>query len=100
MSKKHDAVGKAEAIVDAQSSFKGYTIEEVRYRRAVVALQKEFAKEQVLHDVASLKKVSLLPSKKVAPKLLAGLNYADYALMGFSAFKYGRKIFNLFRRRK
>lgn len=90
---------------------KGLTISEIRYQRALVALQKEFCKEKIGHSVRNLKNSS--PFSKnyeaksgagrvgaIASRLLHGMNYLDYALIGFSVFSNVRKITSLFRKRK
>lgn len=98
-------------ITAPQSAFKGYTIEELRYQRALVALQKEFCATKIRRNLGNLQKSnplkassssSLLPGKfgSVVPKLLSGLNYLDYALIGFSVFGTLRKITSIFRKKK
>lgn len=92
------------------SDFKGYTIEDLRYQRALVALQKDFAKSKLIHNVSKLKSKKLIggDSKKfqiskasgVASKLLTGLSYLDYAMLGMSAFSAGKKFLSFFRRKK
>lgn len=90
---------------------RGLTISEIRYQRALVALQKEFCKEKIGHSVRNLKNSS--PFSKnyeaksgggrfgaIASKLLTGMNYLDYAVIGFSVFSNVRKITSLFRKRK
>lgn len=91
--------------------FKGYTLEELRYQRALVALQKEFCKSKLTRNVRNIQKSKLLnPSSSasslpgkvgfVASKIFTGLNYLDYAMIGFSVFGAVRKIFSIFRRNK
>lgn len=91
--------------------FKGYTVEELKYRRALVALQKEFCETRILKNVAALQKsnpfspstaASSIPGKIgfVASKLLTGLNYLDYAMIGFSMFGSARKVYSFFHKKK
>lgn len=94
---------------------KGLTISEIRYQRALVALQKEFCKENISASMRKLK--GSLPFSKnyddgtkskssvgrigaIAGKLLGHMNYLDYAIIGFSAFSNVRKIFRLFKKNK
>ncbi len=102
---------ETERITQPENKFKGYTLEELRYQRALVLLQKEFCKSRITRNVNNLQKsnplspstaASSLPGKVgfVASKLLTGLNYLDYAMIGFSLFGTARKIFSIFRRRK
>ncbi len=93
-------------------SFKGYTMEELRYQRALVAMKKEFCKESLLEGVAAIQNHSLFGKKPdgvlarnsrlggIAGKLMSGLNYVDYAVMGMSIFNSAKKVLGLFRRKK
>lgn len=107
--KKTEDVAKSITHPDVQ--FKGYTLEEIRYQRALVALQKEFCKTKILRNVHNLQKsnplapssaVKSMPGKVgfVASKLLTGLNYLDYAMLGFSLFSSARKVYSFFHRKK
>lgn len=102
---------EAEEITSPSMEFKGYTLEELRYQRAFVTLQKEFCKSKLLRGVEKLKKTNpLSPSSAaenlpgkvgfVATKLLTGLNYLDYAVLGFTAFSSIRKALSIFKRKK
>ncbi len=101
----------AKSITHPEVQFKGYTLEEIRYQRALVALQKEFCKTKMARNVHNLKKANpltpagaanSLPGKLgfAATKLITGLNYLDYAVLGFSIFSSVRKVYSLFRRKK
>lgn len=95
-----------------KNTFNGYSMEDLRYRRALVALQKEFAKSKVISDAHKIQRHS--PFSKnfgedkssvgkigaIANKLLSGFNYLDYAMIGYSVFNSGRKIFSLFKKKK
>lgn len=101
----------AKNITHPTVKFKGYTLEEIRYQRALVALQKEFCKTKLRRNVNNLRKsnplssrgaVAALPGRMggIASRLLSGLNYLDYAMMGFSVFGSLRKIYSFFRKKK
>lgn len=102
----------AAAIVDQQSKFKGYTIEELRYQRAMMALRKEFCKAKVMESVQGLRpggssriKSDHTSSKmaivsKIAGTLFSNLNTLDYILMGISLFGTARKGYRLIRGKK
>lgn len=89
----------------------GLTISEIRYRRALVALQKEFCKEKLNVGVNKLTHFSPFGGSNtdkstfsgkavaVARKVLGGMNYFDYALIGFSVFQNVRKVFKLFKKK-
>lgn len=91
---------------------KGLTIREIRYQRALVALQKEFCKEKMNSGILKLRSASpfskdyngkakpLGRAAGIAGKIMGGMNYLDYALIGFSAFSNIRKIFGFFKKKK
>lgn len=99
-----EAKNKSEEAMVEKKDFKGYTIEELRYQRALVALQKEFCKSRVLHKVEKVKHRKLFGDdssggskivkySSLASKLFRGLNYLDYAMIGMSLFGSGKKIY-------
>ncbi len=102
----------ADLVTPNPRPVKGLTISEIRYQRALVALQKEFCKEKIGVSVRKLKNASPFSknfnSKKVpagrigalAGKLISGMNYLDYAVIGFSAFSNVRKILGFFKKKK
>lgn len=89
-----------------EDEFKGYSIEELRYKRAMITLKKEFCKAKILHEVEQIKEHSIFGGTRtgkftqtgaVITKLLSGLNYLDYAMVGMSLFSTGKKVFSLLR---
>lgn len=99
--------------VDEPLKFKGYSLEEIRYQRALVMLRREFAKQKINAKVSSIKKNNILsgsPSASkasgfmragsVAAKIVNGLSYMDYVMIGFSAFGTVKKVVSFFRRKK
>ena len=90
--------------------FKGYTLEELKYQRALILLKREFLKEKAMEDVKEVKsRIPLLNGKSpldsmsptgIVGRVVKGLNYADYLMLGFSVFNAGRKVFSLFRKKK
>lgn len=102
-------------ITDAltpELSPRGYTMEELRYRMAITAVKKELCKDQLasywqgLVDASPLKALTEKKaegktiSKGLLGKFLKGLDYADYVVLGMSAFKAVKKIATLFKRKK
>ncbi len=90
--------------------FEGFTLDEIRHQRALVAVRKEFAKARFFENVdgvkvynpfapgGKLKAASRLGS--IPMKLIKGLNYTDYILLGISAFGTLKKAFSFFRKKK
>ena len=69
--------------------FKGYTLEELRYNRAMMALKAEFCKEKMLADLQAAKSQTILGKLQrgegtglfksgVLGKMARSLNYVDY----------------------
>ncbi len=91
-----------------EERFGGFTLEELRYRRAVADLKKQFAHAKIGSHIQKIQKKnpfagggsSMLKAGGMAGKLLTGLSYVDYAMIGFSIFNTGRKIFSFFRKKK
>lgn len=88
-----------------KNSFKGYSMSELRYQRALTALQMEFCKSKISGNCDKVKKFRFLPSPSSANaswvgKFLTGLSYTDYALLGFSTFSTIRKVLRFFRKKK
>lgn len=94
---------KMEKEVQAKP-FKGYTLNELHYKMALATLKKEFCKEQLVAGFKATMEESPLsnPGKSngILGKMLQGLSYVDYALMGYSAFKSVRGIVGFFKRKK
>ena len=90
--------------------FKGYTLDELRYQRALLLLKKEFLKEKAVKQIHDVKErvpmlngkspLSTMSSKGILSRMAKGLNYADYIMIGFSVFNAGRKMISLFRKKK
>lgn len=90
--------------------FNGYTLDEIRHNRALIAVRKEFVKAKIIEQLESLKdrnpfapdgsikaasRLGTLPSK-----IIRGLNYTDYIIMGISAIGTARKVFSFFKKKK
>lgn len=90
---------------------RGLTIDELRHRRALVLLQKEFCKEKMQYGALKLKNSSpfskdysgrskpLGRATALAGKLIGGMNYLDYAVIGFSIFNNVKKAVKIFKRK-
>lgn len=91
-------------------NFAGYTLDELRYQRALIALKREFCKESIIETADKLHKMSPFSSEgqkgmtkhigSLPGKILTGLSYFDYATLGFTAFNTIRKIYSLFHHKK
>ena len=107
ITKKED---KATKIAAPDKEFKGYTIEEIRFRRALVAMEADFCKTKIGKSWQNIQEANPLnPGNKtsipgkagaLAMKMIGGLNYLDYAMLGFSLFKGAKKAYSFFRGKK
>ncbi len=97
-------------IEEQPVEFKGYTLDEIRHHRALVAVKMEFAKAKMFEQFeglkdrnpfapdGTLKAASRLGT--IPMKIVRGLNYTDYIMLGISAFGTMKKVFSLFRKKK
>lgn len=100
----------AQDIVSPDKEFKGYTIEEIKFQRALVAMEADFCKAKIAKSFSNLQRVnpfnqtpgSSLPGKAghMALKLINGLNYMDYIMIGWSVFNGAKKVVSFFKGRK
>lgn len=90
-----------------EAEFAGYTLDEIKYQRALLLMRREHAKETFLEAAADLKKrmpfgedgpKGSVVTKGVLGKVAGSLNYLDYLLIGASFFSAGRKIISIFRK--
>ena len=105
--KKEKAVSQ---IVEPEKEFKGYTIEEIRFKRALVAMEADFCKTKINKSWTNIQNANpLMPGNKttftgkagsIALKMVNGLNYLDYVLIGLSVFKGAKKVVSLFKGKK
>ena len=101
---------KETEIVSTGASFDGFTIEEIRFQRQLVMKEVEFNKMRFLKNWENIQKSNpitggmgtTLPGKagSMALKLVNGLNYMDYVLLGLSVFSGAKKVFSFFRRHR
>lgn len=86
----------------------GFTLDEIRYQRALLTLQKEFVGEKIANRVGRLRglKNSDEGGKRISPlmriaglsgKAFTGIGFLDYAMIGFTAFNTIRKVYRFFR---
>lgn len=93
-----------------EEDFKGYTLDELRYQRALLLLKREFLKEKATEQLKDVREsipflngqsgISKISSKGMLGKVMKGLNFVDYLMIGFSLFNSGRKFVSLFRKKK
>lgn len=105
---KKESIGPDKTL--GVTEFKGYTLEELKYQRALLLLKREFLKEKALKESKAIKnRIPMLNGKSplnsltpqgIVGRVARGLNYADYLMLGFSVFNAGKRIFSLFKKKK
>lgn len=84
------------------TTWKGYSFDELRYQRALTLVKCEMEKEKLRGAVDAIKQggIPLLGNGGRNPllnKMLGALDFADYSYL---AFKIGRKCYKLFSKRR
>lgn len=92
---------------------KGMTLDEIRYRRAVLALKKDFCKEKVLLGREKLMKQGPFAPKTqssgsrlfdtvatIAGRFSGKMKVLDYVMVGVSAYSAGKRVLGMFRKKK
>lgn len=74
---------------------KGYTIDELRYRRAFALAKYEMAKYQTMEEVRRVSSGFSSPRGWLG-RIMGAFNYVDYGIL---AFQIGKKIFKWRRKR-
>lgn len=94
--------------VPESGDFKGYTMEELRYQRALLLIKREFVKEKALKEVKKIKEqIPLINGSEghsskgsgLLGKMMKSLSFIDYVLLGFQAIRIGRKFTSKFKTR-
>ncbi len=78
-----------------EPKWRGYSIDELRYRRAFTMARLEIAKERLTTTSRRLYGGYGMPATSgIVGKLFGSLNYVDYAVL---AFRLGKIVYSLFR---
>lgn len=78
-------------------NWKGYTIDEIRYRRAYLLARCELERMRLTSRATAMRESIPTIKGGIAGRLLRGLNYMDYAYL---AYKVGSKIAGFISRRR
>ncbi len=69
MNEINNAKNTAKNITNPETKFSGYTLEEIRYQRALVALQAEFCKTKMARNFRNLQNSNPLSASSVASSI-------------------------------
>lgn len=104
--KEVEVSATGDKIIIEEPEFKGYTLSQLRYQRALVSVKRDFTYASILNDINRVRHRKLFFGGKGgqkadtwAGKIFSGMNYLDYALLGLSAFSSIRKVFSFFKRK-
>lgn len=86
----------------AAPRWNGYTIDDLRYRRAVNHVKIEMARQQLAAKVAgatSMRALGSLKGGRLLGRLMSGLSAFDYALLAYQGARQAVRLYRLFHRR-
>lgn len=96
--------------VETPEIFEGYTLDEIRHHRALMSVRKEFAKAKAFEKMVALKDRNPFAADgkykaasrlgSLPMKIVKGLNYTDYIMLGLSTFGTIKRVFSMFRKKK
>ncbi len=81
-------------------NWKGYTLDDLRYERAVALARLEIQKEKLAMSASEMRSgVPGIAGGGILGKLMGSLNYLDYAILAFRTFRFVSKRFRSFRKK-
>ena len=83
--------------------WKGYTIEDLRYRRAVNQVKMEMAREQLrskASKIANFQAFGLIKGNGILGQVLSGFSMLDYGILAFQGVKQVSRLYRLFKGRR
>lgn len=97
---QNDPAAQTQPIVAGpqKESFRGYSMSELRYQRALTALQMEFCKSKITYNYNKARKYKFFSfgasdaKSSWVGRVLSGLHYTDYVLLGLSMYTSVKKI--------
>ena len=107
--KNNGKENKQEVVTHKEPRFEGYDMEELRRRITITEIKRDFLREKAMGEVIKMKnQVPVLNGKSVfsgftpkgvVGKLINGLSFADYILLGLQAMRITKKIGTIFKRK-
>lgn len=83
------------------ADWQGYTIDELRYQRALTSARLEIQRERLLNQVNAVRgQFGTLEGRGIMGKMLRSLNYVDYAVIAFQTVGRIRSMFKGLRRHR
>ena len=97
MNQKNDP---AKGLPHRQDDWKGYTLDDLRYRRAYVAARKELEKERLYHNLHNVRKGAVSTAAGTARRVASAVPFLDYAMIAWSVGSKAFKLLGKFRKKK
>lgn len=104
---KNKSAGLPAASLPHEHEFKGYSMDELRYQRALLLVRREFVREKALKETRKIREQlpfvgsghsSAQPSGLIG-KVMKGLSFADYFILAVQALRIGRKLSSKFKKK-
>lgn len=86
-----------QANLPEKSHWKGYTIDQLRYHRAVALIRIDVEKEKISREYSRFSQGNLLLSKSLFSRVVSVMSYADFIVLGV---KLWRKVSPIFKKEK
>ena len=92
----------------SEQAFEGYTLEELRYQRALIALKADFCREKLQVSVGEVTqngplsrftRKGKIQGSGIVGKLAKSLDMVDYAILGFTLFKTIKSLMSKFKKK-
>lgn len=79
------------------SEWKGYTLEELMYRRDITGIRIDVEKERISNEYSRFSRGNMMLSKSLFMHMVSVMGYADFIVLGF---KLWRRFAPLFKKKK
>jgi len=79
------------------SEWKGYTLEELMYRRDITGIRIDVEKERISNEYSRFSRGNMMLSKSLFMRMVSVMGYADFIVLGF---KLWRRFAPLFKKKK
>ena len=87
---------------DGLEKWKGYTLADLRYQRAITHVRMEMERERLANSMTRFSdmkgKLNFPGGNGLLQKVLAGFSVLDYALLAMSTVRQIRKVYKFFKR--
>ena len=97
MTSKHDL---AKGLPHKQDDWNGYTLDDLKYRRAYVAARKELEKERMYHNLHNVRKGAVSTAAGTARRVASAVPFLDTAMVAWPVGSKVIRFLGKFRKKK